>query len=229
MLLTCAEPVVVAGQKLAEAVSGVLAGKHVARLAISGGSALEAACEARTKLAEEWPRVVLTWVDERCVPVASPDSNRGAAAARGLLLVDGETEPDPTRVVPLFEDGDEPEAAVARFGEAWRGVLGGGLDVALLGMGPDGHIASLFPALRPWPVGGPVAHVSQSPKPPSNRITMTREALETASCLILLATGTEKRGAIERLMAGDPALPASGLDNLLVVTDQSIESSQAKG
>ena len=225
VLLTCARPAETAGQKLADAVSDVLARKEFARLAISGGSALEAACDARARLADEWKRVVLTWADERCVPVASADSNRGAAALRGLLSLEGEAEPetDPLSVVALFEDGDDPRAAIARFGEAWHGKLGAGLDVVLLGMGPDGHVASLFPALRPWPVGVPVAHVSKSPKPPADRITLTREALATASYVVLLATGAEKRDAIRKLMLGDPTLPASGLGNLLVVTDQTLE------
>ena len=222
-LLTCARPVETAGEKLADAVSDVLARNEFARFAISGGSALDAACVARARLADEWKRVVLTWVDERCVSVASADSNRGAAAARGLLSIDGGAETNPSSVVALFEDGDDPRAAIERFGEAWQGKLGEGLDVILLGMGPDGHVASLFPALRPWPAGVPVAHVSRSPKPPADRITLTREALATASCVVLLAAGEVKRDAIKKLMSGDPALPASGLENLLVVTDQTLE------
>jgi 6-phosphogluconolactonase len=65
--------------------------------------------------------------------------------------------------------------------------------------------------------------VSRSPKPPADRITLTREALATASCVVLLAAGEVKRDAIKKLMSGDPALPASGLENMLVVTDQALE------
>ena len=222
-LLTCARPVETAGKKLAEAVSDVLSRNEFARLAISGGSALDAACAARVRLADEWKRVVLTWADERCVPVASTDSNRGAAVARGLLSIDGGSETDPSSVVALFEDGDDPRTAIERFGEAWQRKLGEGLDVVLLGMGPDGHVASLFPTLRPWPVGVPLAHISRSPKPPADRITLTREALATARCIVLLAAGEGKRDAIKKLMSGEPAFPASGLGNLLVVTDQTLE------
>ena len=80
-LLTCARPVETAGEKLADAILDVLTRNEFARLAISGGSALDAASDARVRLADEWKRVVLTWVDERCVPVASADSNRGAAGS----------------------------------------------------------------------------------------------------------------------------------------------------
>ena len=98
-----------------------------------------------------------------------------------------------------------------------------GVDVVRRGRGPAGHVASLFPSLRPWPVGVPVAHVSKSPKPPADRITLTREALATASCIVLLAAGDGKRDAIKKLMSGDSALPACGLENMLVVTDQTLE------
>ena len=222
-LLTCARPVETAGEKLADAILDVLTRNEFARLAISGGSALDAASDARVRLADEWKRVVLTWVDERCVPVASADSNRGAAAASGLLSIDGGSETDPSSVVALFEDEEDPRTAIDRFDEAWQSKLGEGLDVVLLGMGPDGHVASLFPSLRPWPVGVPVAHVSKSPKPPADRITLTREALATASCIVLLAAGDGKRDAIKKLMSGDSTLPACGLENLLVVTDQTLE------
>jgi len=100
----------------------------------------------------------------------------------------------------------------------------GGLDVVLLGMGEDGHVASLFPGRRP-PAGGWVAWVEDSPKPPPRRITLTREILRTATTTILLATGAAKRTALERVIAGDPGLPAVGLPGLVVVTDQRIGGS----
>ena len=100
----------------------------------------------------------------------------------------------------------------------------GALDVTLLGLGEDGHIASLFPG-HAWNAGhAPVMHVTDSPKPPSTRITLTRLMLQTASTHILFAVGVAKRGAIARVLAGDPDLPSSGMQHVHLYTDQQIRT-----
>jgi 6-phosphogluconolactonase len=180
------------------------------RLAISGGSALEVVLRAAPLVGALWRRVALTWVDERCVPLSDPESNRGEAMRRGL--------PTPARVVPLLEEGESPQAAIARFTRSQADELGGGLDLVVLGMGPDGHVASLFPG-RTGTENGVVAFVPDSPKPPARRLTLTRGALARARRTLVFATGESKRGAIERVLRGDPALPATGLPGLVVVTD----------
>jgi 6-phosphogluconolactonase len=214
-----------AGELLASALGAVLAEAGVARLAIPGGSALDAARVARMLLGREWGRVALTWVDERCVPVAEEASNRGAAARLGLLDAEaGRVDrPAPRRVLPLFEDGETPEAAVARVAAAIDSELGGALDVLLLGTGEDGHVASLFPS-RPLPRQGSVAWVPDSPKPPRDRITLTPALLETAGRSVLLATGEAKRDALQRWLAGDVRLPLRGLAGLCIVTDLELGS-----
>lgn len=180
------------------------------RLAISGGSALEVVLRAAPLAGALWQRVALTWVDERCVPLADPESNRGEAMRRGL--------PSPGRVVPLLEDGETTEVAIARYARCYAEELGGGLDLVVLGLGPDGHVASLFPG-RPWSESGVVELVPDSPKPPARRLTLTRAALDRARRTLIFATGESKRGALERVLRGDPALPATGLPGLVVVTD----------
>jgi len=218
-----ATPVELACERLCEALRRRLAGQEIVRLAIPGGSALAVVAESRAALAAEWSRVALTWVDERCVPLDHPASNRGAAARLGVLDRDPHAaqRPAPRRVLPLFEDGETPEAAVARAADRLSIDFGGALDVLLLGMGEDGHVASLFPSMPP-PSGGLVAHVADSPKPPPHRITLTRTALETATRTVLLASGESKRGALERLLAGDSHLPAHGLTEMTIVTDLEI-------
>lgn len=108
--------------------------------------------------------------------------------------------------------------AVARVEAGLRVDFDGALDVLLLGMGEDGHIASLFP-WRSLPESGLVAHVSDSPKPPPDRITLTPAALATASRAVLAAFGESKRAPLRKLLAGDPTLPAQALKGLVVVTD----------
>lgn len=178
------------------------------RLALAGGSAVAALdCGAIAA----WDHLRLTWVDERVVPFDHPDSNRGAAWRTGLLT-------SPGLELPLVLDGERPETALARVVEALRTRFGNGLDVLLLGLGEDGHLASLFPGLG-WGGSEPVIIVPNSPKAPALRLSLSLAFLQTAPRAILLATGEHKRKALERLLDGDPALPGVHLSDLDVVTD----------
>jgi 6-phosphogluconolactonase len=202
---------------------------HGPRLAISGGSALrviarlferdlspESAGSAAVAFA---PRdLVLTWVDERVVPRASSESNAGEAERLVAL----------PHHVPLLNDDelDAPSHAIARVERAIDDELRGALDVTLLGLGEDGHVASLFPrssgdaSVHSWDSpSARVMLVERSPKPPARRLTLTRSFLATAKVHVVFAVGAGKRDAIARLRAGDPALPATGLEGVVVVTD----------
>ncbi|MDJ0865251.1 MAG: 6-phosphogluconolactonase [Myxococcota bacterium] len=203
-------PVFAAAELLAKALERAPARP---RLAIPGGSAVAALGPARARLGDAWGAVRLTWVDERCVPAAHAESNRGAAYRTGVL----DAAAPPSLELPRVCDGETGAEAVARVERALDRDLGGALDVVLLGMGEDGHVASLFPGQSVD--RGRVAHVTASPKPPPERITLTRAFLGTARETVLLATGESKRAALARLLAGDASLPAHGLAGLVVVTD----------
>lgn len=214
-VVTSPRPVDEAAALLARWMREVHAARGACRLGVPGGSALAAVKAAREALdADVWRATRLTFVDERVVPVNSADSNRGAAERGGALT------PAPGLVLPLVEDGEDGPAACARVSTAFTRDFGGALDVALLGMGEDGHVASLFPGHPALAAGGVVTHLGDSPKPPPARVTLTLGVLRAATRRLVLAMGAGKRAALARLLDGDVALPVCRLGPVTLVTDQ---------
>ena len=213
-LLRAPDPIREAGRQLSRQMWLCHEQRGVVRLAIPGGSALGALGQARRYLdGELWRQTQLTWVDERRVPFEHPDSNRGDAYRRHFL----DPEDPPALELPLFLEGEAAEEACLRVENALAADFGGRLDVLLLGMGEDGHIASLFPG-QSW-LPGPVQVIEDSPKTPRERISLGLSLLSTALEAVLLATGEAKRDALRRLLQGDPSLPATALPRITVVTD----------
>lgn len=204
------DPLEAGAVAFADAIESVASDRDQVRVAIPGASVANVAVRAVTLLAQrefDLERLLLTWVDERCVPVNSPESNQGAVSFW----------PEPGALLHLVFDDEKPAESVTRVERELKDTFEGSLDVVLLGMGPDGHVASLFPGHPELP--GLVGHVHDSPKPPPDRITLTRRILETAQHTILVASGEPKREALTRLLRGDPELPATGLPGLSVITD----------
>ena len=220
-VLVTARPLEVAAGLVSEALQRVGAG---ARLGIPGGSALGVLRLVREGLTPElWSSLRLTWVDERLVPVSDAASNRGDAFHGDSL-----SKAQPVALeLPLVLDGENAATAVARASAGFTNDFGGALDVALLGLGEDGHIASLFPGHAALSSQGLVAALQDSPKPPSGRVTLTLPVLARPGLeRIIVALGSGKREALQRLMAGDAAIPASRLGKVTVVTDQQFNSTK---
>ncbi|MBE2254230.1 MAG: 6-phosphogluconolactonase [Myxococcus sp.] len=218
-LVTSAAPADDAATLLSRWLTDVHEARGGARLGIAGGSAAAAFARLQAKLpARVWRALKLTWVDERVVPVSSDDSNRGALERAGAL-----SRP-PGLVLPLVLDGEDGAAACARFSKAFADQFGGALDVALLGMGEDGHVASLFPGHRLLGATTTVAHLEDSPKPPRARVTLTLPVLSREGLRrLVLAAGAGKRAALKRLAAHDVSVPVSRLGSLTVMTDQPLD------
>jgi 6-phosphogluconolactonase len=210
------EPLELAAEIVAHALLG---SGDAPRLAVAGGSAAAVLGPLRRRLGTaQWQRLRVTWVDERRVPSDSPDSNRGETYRRGWL---GPSAPVGLEV-PLWLDRETPEDAVRRVTQTLRDEFEGELDVLLLGMGEDGHIASLFPDHSALDAQGLVALVDDSPKPPAARITLTLPMLSTARHAVLVAAGEGKRQVLRSLRAGDTSLPVARIPYLTVVTDQDL-------
>jgi 6-phosphogluconolactonase len=187
-----------AGELLAEAARD---GVHVA---LSGGTTPELAHETAAKLQPDWSRVELWWSDERCV---SPDDERSNYAMAKRTLLD-RLETQPAHVHRIRGELDA-EAAAAEYDAALRGVR---LRLNVLGIGPDGHSASLFPH-------APGLHererltIAAEPglDPRVMRVTMTPPMLANADCVLFLVTGEDKADAVKRAFEDPPSdsTPAS--------------------
>jgi 6-phosphogluconolactonase len=191
-----------AGQEIVSAVRG---GRRFG-LALSGGRTPRLLYELLgTRFAPQihWPKLHVFFADERGVPPGHPHSNWRLAWEAFLGRV-----PLPPGNLHRIRGELPPLEAARRYEEELRRF--GRLDLVLLGLGEDGHVASLFPgapalqarglvAAVPWPVGDP----------PLPRITLTLTAINAARGVFFLVAGAEKRGAVARAWAGEEGLPAT--------------------
>jgi 6-phosphogluconolactonase len=159
-----------------------------------------------------WPRVHWFWGDERFVPQSDPDSNHRMAQDALLSRV-----PIPTgNIHPIPTEGLSAEEAAAAYEATLKKFYGADVlapdrplfDVTLLGIGENGHIASLFPGQpalqekRRWAVATMGADAQ-------SRVTLTYPVLDSSRDVAILATGARKRDVVARAQAGDLALPAA--------------------
>lgn len=189
--------------------AAALASNHPAVWVLAGGSTPTAAYHVLAldyKDAIDWSKVIVLIGDERCVPLAHPDSNWGQISG----FLDGLGISDENRLVPLADAG--PEAAA----EAYEQVIFQmpHFDVVWLGVGEDGHTLSLFPG-RTMQKGRLVAPVHDSPKPPADRITLTYEALAKTGQAYVLATGANKAEAVTQALSGDQNVPIARAANVI--------------
>src|SRR4051794_12999615 len=199
-----------AADVLATAIDAARTVRGAAHVALAGGSTPRRAYQLVGPRLGDWTDVHLWFGDERVVPDDSPDSTL-------RLLRESLDAPGATIHRVPTELGAEGAAA------AYADELGDTtLDVVLLGLGEDGHTASLFPDRAQLHAQGVVVPVHDSPKPPPDRVTLTLGKINEARRLLLLVSGEGKAQALRRVLAGpDEAVPASLLDRgkLEVVAD----------
>jgi 6-phosphogluconolactonase len=170
-------------------------------VALSGGSTPRRAYELAAGVERDWNAVELWWGDERCLPPEDERSNFRLAREALLDRLDV-----PPRAVHRIQGELEPAEAARLYDEELRGVA---LDLVLLGLGPDGHTASLFPDDKALEEEERLAVAVQ--RPDVARVTLTPPPLRAARQVVFLVVGEEKAEAVRRAFGAppDPATPAS--------------------
>jgi 6-phosphogluconolactonase len=206
----------------------------------SGGALLAEIAASPARDAVDWARVEVWWGDERYLPAGDPERNE--TQARAALLDRVGVDEGRVHPMPASDAGHaSAEDAAAAYAELLRraaqpqdrvGVPA--FDVVLLGLGEDGHIASVFPESPALHDERTVAAVRGAPKPPPTRITMTLRALGQAREVWLLASGAGKaRAAVLALSAAGayqiPAAGARGRSRTLMLLDQAAAARLPKG
>ncbi len=201
---------------LASAVAGELIQRLVAaqargevpQVGLTGGSIAEKIHVELGRIgpdsAVDWSRVGFWWGDERYVAADSPDRN--ARSARAVFLDVVGADPALVHEAPATDSGLSLDEAAASYAAEARAHDSGAFEVLMLGVGPDGHVASLFPGHPALEVDDEIAvAVPDSPKPPPERITLTFGALNRSRAVFFVVSGAEKADAVARAHAAEGA------------------------
>lgn len=228
-----------AGGMLIEGVVEAVAVHGVAHVALTGGSmgslVLASVHDHPAATRVDWNKVHFWWGDERFLPTGDPDRNE--TGNRVALLDDLDIEP--TNIHPIAGPGSDGitsadesarKYAVELAGLALPGDRSPVFDVVLLGVGPDGHIASLFPGRSELTIRDrSTAAVTGSPKPPPTRVTLTLPTLRSARAVLFVVSGPDKATAVRRGIEGDdvartPAAGVLGLEQTWWLVDEAAAS-----
>ena len=189
-------------QRILQSASRAVAERGVFRIVFAGGRTPEATYRLLVGADSDWSRWQVYFGDERCLPADDVERNSVMAAHALLDAV----------AIPAANIHPIPAELGAQVAAAqYRPVVAAALpfDLVLLGIGEDGHTASLFPGQR-HPLDQEVHPVHNAPKPPADRVSLSAGALSATRELIILATGSGKRDAIRAWQAGEP-LPVAGI------------------
>ena len=178
-----------AAREIAEALRG-----GARSLVLAGGTTPRRCYDLLAGMEVPWGRVAVLFGDERCVPPDHADSN--FLMARQALL--DHVSPATVYRMPAELGPEEGARAYAKAVEHESP-----LDLVLLGVGEDGHVASLFPGHPVLEAPGLTAGVHDSPKPPPERVTLTLGTIRAARHVLVLATGAGKAGAVSMARRGE--------------------------
>jgi 6-phosphogluconolactonase len=232
--------------RLITRLADVQAARLAASVVLTGGgvaaATLEAVAASGARAAVDWAHLDVWWGDERFLPTG--DSERNETQARAALLDHVPVSPNRVHPMPASDapgvEGDpgaaaelyEATLAAAARPENHSGVPG--FDVLLLGVGPDAHVASLFPDQPALYETRPVVAVHGAPKPPPTRLTLTLPAIRTAAEVWLVVAGAAKAAAVRMALSGAgevqvPAAGARGRHRTLWLLDRAAASALPRG
>jgi 6-phosphogluconolactonase len=206
------------------------AARGLASLVLTGGrtgnAVMEHVRDSPAREAVDWSRVDFYWGDERFLPAGHPDRNE--TQARAALLDHIHVDPARVHVMEPSDGrfGDDPDAAALAYAEV-LGTPVPSFDVLLLGVGEEGHTASIFPdSPAVHEVDRTVVAVRDCPKPPPTRVSLTLPAIRRAQEVWLMTTGEAKADPVARALAGAteveiPAAGARGVQRTLWLLDSS--------
>lgn len=180
-------------ETISDAARWAIAARGKFSLVLAGGRTPRRTYELLCKTGQDWPAWSLYYGDERCLPQKYPDRNSRMVENTGLARRAGHHHPIPSEL--------GAEYAAAAYSETIRNALP--FDMVVLGMGEDGHTASLFPGDE-WPDQPIAIAVHAAPKPPSERVSLTPCALQSCREMLVLVTGESKRDALQAWRAGEP-------------------------
>jgi 6-phosphogluconolactonase len=188
------------------------------RLVLAGGTTPQKVYRQLAASPADWRHWLIYFGDERCLPANDPERNSRMAASAWLdqvAMPPGNVHPIPAEL--------GAQAAAEQYAMQVEEVRP--FDMVLLGMGEDGHTASLFPG-QVHPGGKQVHAVSDAPKPPSDRVSLSREALSDSRDVLILISGARKRAAVQRWLAGEdlPIAHITARDHLRVLIDRTASS-----
>lgn len=149
-------------------------------------------------------RLQLWWGDERFVPLSDPERNSQrtlATLAKWMPI-----SPNNTHLMPAVDGKADPTEAAFAYAEDLGDVT---FDICLLGVGADGHVASVFPNHPSFEATGKVIGITNAPKTPAERISLSLPMINTSRDIWILAVGQEKAAAIAGALANDMELPIS--------------------
>jgi 6-phosphogluconolactonase len=192
-------------RRIAELAAEAIAARGMFRVALAGGETPRRCYEKLRHLRVDWPHVQVYFGDERCLP--DGDARRNDSMASGALLEHAAIPRENIHSIPAGLGAGE---AAARYSALLAQAMP--LDLVLLGMGEDGHTASLFPGNTAMEDASLAVPVFNAPKPPAERVSLGLEALNAARHKIFLVAGAGKRDALERISRGEP-LPAARIIN----------------
>ncbi len=204
----------VAGELLSRLADAQAAG-GIPQVALTGGTIAEDIHREIARLSPgaevDWSRVVVWWGDERFVASDSGDRNSAQAGAAFLDAVG--VDPANVHAMPSTDDVADVDAGATAYAATLREHGSGEFDVVMLGIGPDGHIASLFPGFPQLDDEGIAVGVTGSPKPPPERISLTFSSLNRARSVWFLVSGDGKAAAVSAALGGADLheIPAAGV------------------